>query len=112
MSRDTAKQACLAMSIYIHIHLRTNITETKQPFQNLYGRLEKKYNEEPVLKWSIVRTVPGYSNISKRCLLCLYEKFEILHYSNPENLLNKRSELVSNCRHVNKFLLKNYKSND
>lgn len=95
----------------------------KKSFKNKYYRNEttlskfvweirEKYNEEPVLKWSIVRTVPGYSNISKRCLLCLYEKFEILHYSNPENLLNKRSELVSNCRHVNKFLLKNYKSND
>jgi len=74
--------------------------------------IREKYHEEPVLKWSIIRSVPGYSNITKKCLLCLHEKYEILHYPDLDELLNKRSELVSSCRHVNKFLLKNYKSND
>ena len=48
----------------------------------------------PSLKWSVVMSVPGCSNISKRCLLCLYERFEILNYPNQEELLNKRSELI------------------
>ena len=48
---------------------------------------------------------------TKKCRLCLQEKFEILAYPNPDELLNKRSELVSKCRHVNKFLLANYKAN-
>ena len=44
--------------------------------------------------------------------LCLYEKLLIATYPNQEELLNKRSELVSKCRHENKFLLKNFKSGD
>ena len=62
--------------------------------------------------WCTVKSVPGYSNISKRCMLRLHEKNEILSYPDQEELLNKRSEIVSKCRHVNKFHLSNYKSND
>ena len=32
----------------------------------------------PSLKWSIITSVPAYSNISKKYQLCLQEKFEIL----------------------------------
>ena len=71
-----------------------------------------KHSISPKLMWCIVKSVPGYLNISKRCMLCLHEKYEILNYPDQEELLNKRSELVSKCRHVNKFLLSNYKSND
>ena len=74
--------------------------------------IKDKHQETPVLKWSIVKSVPAYSNISKKCLLCLHEKLEILNYPNQAELLNKRSELVSKCRHANKFLLANYKAND
>ena len=70
------------------------------------------YKETPSLKWSIVKSVQGYSNITKKCLLCLYEKLEIISYPNQEELLNKQSELISKCRHVNRYLLSNYKSND
>ena len=44
--------------------------------------------------------------------ICLYEKLKIINYPNKEELLNKPSELISKCRHVNKYLLSNYKSND
>ena len=66
----------------------------------------------PNLMWFIVKSVPDYSNISRRCMLCLHEKYEILNYPDQVEFLNKRSELVSKCRHVNKFFLSNYKSND
>ena len=74
--------------------------------------VKDKYKETPSLKWSIVKSVPGYSNITKKCLLCLYEKLEIINYPNQEELLSKPSELLSKCCHVNKYLLSNYKSND
>ena len=64
------------------------------------------------LKWYIIKSVPAYSNISKKCHLCLQEKFEILNDPNPNKLLNKRSEFISKCPHVNQFLLSNHKSND
>ena len=60
-----------------------------------------------ILNWSILKTAPAYNNISKRCILCLQEKFEIIKHPNQNCLLNKKSELISKCRHENKFLLKN-----
>ena len=39
----------------------------------------------------------------------LTEKVLIATYENPEELLNKRLELMTKCRHNNKFLLSNYK---
>ena len=69
--------------------------------------LREKHNVFPTLTWSVVKSVPGYSNISKRCLLCLTEKVLIATYENPEQLLNKRSEVMAKCCHNNKFLLSN-----
>ena len=69
--------------------------------------VKDKYKEMLSIKWSIIKSVPGYSNITKKCLLCLYEKLEIINYPNQEELLNKRSELISKCHHVNKYFLSN-----
>ena len=74
--------------------------------------LKLKDNVTPTLKWHILKSVAPYSNITKKCRLCLPEKFEIFSYPNPDELLNKRSELVSKCGHVNEFLLINYEAND
>ena len=63
------------------------------------------------VKWKIIGHHPGYNLISKRCILCLSEKMHILEYKG-ENLLNSRDELVSKCRHQNKYLLSNCDSND
>ena len=40
-----------------------------------------------------------------RCKLCLEEKIQIMTYSEPEKLLNKRCELIARCRHKTKFKL-------
>ena len=66
----------------------------------------------PALKWYIFKSVPSYFIITKSCMLCLHEKFEILTYPNQDELLNKRSELVSKCCHINTYLLSNYKASD
>ena len=68
---------------------RTKVIEMTVPFQAIYGTLERN-NIFPMLTWSVVKSVPGYSNISKRCLLCLTEKVLIATYENPKELLNKR----------------------
>ena len=85
---------------------------TETSLSKYIWEIKDKYDITPNLKWYIIKTVPGYSNISKRCMLCLHKKYEILNYPDQEELLNKRCELVSKCRHINKFLLSNYKSND
>ena len=74
--------------------------------------LKENHNQIPKLTCSIVRFAPGYSNISKRCLLCLHEKLLIINYHSPAELLNKRSELMAKCHHENKFLLSNYNGNN
>ena len=65
--------------------------------------MKDKHNAIPTLIWCIVKSIPGYSNFLKRCMLCLHQKYEILNYPNQEELLNKRSEIVSKCQNVNNF---------
>ena len=56
------------------------------------------------IKWRKVKQARSYSNVSKRCNLCLWEKYFII--CKPEmSTLNNRSELISTCRHSKKFLL-------
>ena len=64
--------------------------------------------KESKVKYSIngriIKQCKSYNNTTKRCSLCAHEKFIII--SQPELCsLNSRSELLSKCRHRNKFLL-------
>ena len=72
--------------------------------------LKETLNSSPTLAWAIPKKVPPYSNISKKCLLCLHEKLETINYPRPDELLNKRCELISRCGHANKFLLRHNKT--
>ena len=56
------------------------------------------------IKWSIVAKTHPYVCGSGRCDLCLTEKLHIAR-SNHERMLNSRSEILSKCRHKNKYLL-------
>lgn len=68
-----------------------------------YWRI-KELNGNPSVSWKIIKHAKPYSPESKRCLLCLQEKFEIANYQGT-NLLNKRTEIIAKCRHQKKFLL-------
>ena len=46
--------------------------------------LKKTSNLSPTLVWSIAKKVPPCSNTSKKCLLCLHEKLEIINYPRPD----------------------------
>ena len=74
--------------------------------------MKKRKNVTPALTWEVLRTAKTYSDITKRCSLCLHEELAIITYPYPNELLNRRSELVTKCRHESKFLLKNFNSND
>ena len=71
----------------------------------------KEHNHAPKLTWEIIKQSTPYNPSSKKCYLCLNEKLEIATYEN-DNLLNKRTELISKCRHLNKFTLQRHDSND
>ena len=68
--------------------------------------LSKYNNQDFNIKWTIISRARLYNNISKRCDLCLTEKLMIIT-ANPDRTLNKRSELISKCRHEKKFYLGN-----
>ena len=71
-----------------------------------------RHNITPTLKLYNVKSVPFYFNITKNCMLSLHGKFENLTNPNQYQILNKRSELVCKCGHINEYLLSSYKAND
>ena len=54
--------------------------------------------------WRIIGHAPAYDPVSKKCSLCLSEKLYIAENIN-KNLINHRDELISKCRHRNKYAL-------
>ena len=56
------------------------------------------------VKWSITARAHPYKCGTRRCDVCISEKTIIARSKHPK-LLNKRSEIVSKCRHRNKFRL-------
>jgi hypothetical protein len=65
----------------------------------------------PIIKWNIIKRCQSYNPSTERCNLCLNEKFLIMTFDNGF-LLNKKSELVSSCRHRKKFLLSQFDTGD
>ena len=61
----------------------------------IWGKKKEKINVD--LDWSILDKAKPYSPASKKCMLCLTEKYHIIFPT--KNLLNKRNELVTKCRH-------------
>ena len=57
--------------------------------------------------WEIMTHAKPYQCSGSRCYLCLNEKLHIATHADRSSLLNKRNELVSKCRHKNKFSLAN-----
>ena len=81
---------------------KANSTELPKHFWDMKREAIKKL----VMHWSVIDHAKTYQNGSKRCNFCLTEKYHIL--TSPVNFINKRSALVSKCRHENQFQLVNY----
>ena len=58
----------------------------------------------PKITWSIKSKANALSSGGYQCDLCLTEKLTIL-MANPKNTLNKRDEIMTKCRHKQKYLL-------
>ena len=72
---------------------------------NLFGiGLLKDNGKTHDIKWRVVQKAKAYSNITKRCSPCLEEKARRIT-ADRRSSLNKRSEVISKCRHQNKFML-------
>jgi len=70
--------------------------------------METKGQQHNLLRQMLEDTSKAPSNFyrGKTCNLCLTEKLHINKQSNDPNLLNSRDELLTKCRHKNKFKLK------
>ena len=65
----------------------------------------KDKNIKYTVSWKIMGRAKTYSNMGKKCNLCIMKYFIICK---PETCsLNKRNELASACRHANRFSIKN-----
>ena len=78
---------------------RKHATELSKYIWNL-----KESNVQHSIKWKIIKQCKPYSNKTKRCNLCLYEKFIIICHLQLSSL-NTRNEIISTCRHRKKYLL-------
>ena len=97
-------------------HFKSRFTNHKQSFRNeaYSSQTElskhvwqlKKAKVDYTIRWTILDRAQSYSNATKRCKLCNLEKFDII-CKRELATLSKRTELVSICRHVNRFFLKN-----
>ena len=83
-----------------HTRLRTS-TELSKHIWTL-----KDSNTDQFISRRILSSSSPYNSASKRCNLCLKEKFLIICRTELSTL-NKCNELVSSCRHRNKALLRN-----
>ena len=71
----------------------------------------KKSGQIPVITWEITRKCSPYNPNSKRWCLYLNEKLEIATYR-VNTLLNKKADIISKCRHQNKYTLSKYVTKD
>ena len=56
------------------------------------------------IRWNVIAKAHPYVGGYRKCDLCLTEKLVIARSKHP-GIINSRSEIVSKCRHMNKFLL-------
>ena len=82
---------------------RSNETQLSKYVWNLQN--EKKMFQ---IKWKILKKCKPYSNVSKKCSLCLNEKFIIICKKELCSL-NRRNELASSCPHRNRYVLGNFR---
>ena len=111
---------------------KINIGTAKTDFKHRFNNHTKSFNPEhyqndtdlsteywtikrnrftPEVTWRIIRKCASLNTTKINFYLCLNEKLEIASYKG-DNLLNKRSELISKCKHQNKFILLRHGSKD
>ena len=61
------------------------------------------------ITWKLLERAPTHNPITKKCRLCLKEKFYIMYHSGGSTL-NKRNEVFNTCRHRTQNLLTNVKT--
>ena len=92
---------------YHHHTFQKEEKKSSTQLSNYMWYLKKEKNTIANVTYSVIEKTYPYKNGNKRCPLCLAEKYHVIFQ--PFKKLNKRSEMISKCRHGNKFYLKNFK---
>ena len=58
------------------------------------------------IKWSLIDRSTPYNPTTRKCRICLKEKYQIM-YNRDGSTLNKRQEIFNTCRHRTQKLLAN-----
>ena len=91
---------------YGHSHSFNNRDSTTSTNLSSYIWDLKDKGRDFNLSWNVIDRGKAFNPVTRRCNLCVKEKFHIIFQ--PEGAsLNKRSELFSTCRHRKKDLLCN-----
>ena len=64
---------------------------------------KKEEGKDFTVVWRITAKAKAYTNLIKRCNLCVTDKFFLITKPHMATL-NKRNELISTCRHQRKFI--------
>ena len=97
-------------SYYDHVrYFRNEFYASSTTLSSYVWEIKNRKNVTAALTWEVLRTAKAYSNITN--ITFLMPPLMIITYLYPDERLNRRSELVTKCRHENKFLLKNFNSN-
>ena len=100
ISENTFKKRYANHKRSFNINRYKNDTKLSVEYWNL-----KAGNSIPKVTWAVKNQFSAYNPQSERCSLCLNEKCEILD-DKENNLLNKKSEVISKCRYQNKYMLR------
>ena len=102
-----AKQSLILGLTIIKKSFHHQENEKDTELSNYIWELKHKHTEYQI-RWPITRKSGVYNSVSKSCDICLLEKLLLCNFSDKGRLINKRLDLVSKCRHENKYMLKNY----
>ena len=95
---------CLTRSLtFIHFVHVSKIFLSTPPLDIWHSRVYVWVRVWKVLSQVTGLTKKGFSS------LCLTEKLWLIQYLDDVNLLNKKSELISKCRHANKLMISSVK---
>ena len=79
-------------------HSTLKTMKTTQNYLKEYWTIKRKHFT-PKVTLRIIRRCTAFNTTKRKCYLCLNEKLEIASYKG-DNLMNKKSELISKCRHT------------
>ena len=73
--------------------------------------IKENTNKQPQVKFNIKKNILSYRPEIEKCNLCIGEKKEIL-LADENKIINRNDEILTKCRHRNKYLLENVKLNN